>query len=80
MIKLKVIILPIKFEQRENNNKKKTKQTLWEGHCITCPHTQHPRHPLPESRKSYECAWESLPHALSLGSPLSISEQLLIVS
>lgn len=52
MIKLKVIISLIKFEQRENQEKKKppqtNKQILWEGHAapvltISTPATPHPK-------------------------------------
>lgn len=49
MIKLKVILLPIKFEQRENPRPPKKKKILWEGHHGTCALTQQPRHPKAES-------------------------------
>lgn len=83
MIKLKVIILPIKFEQRKN--KKKTPNTFFEI-VTTIPVLSNNNpptttcHPHPKAESLMKALEKSPPQALSLGSPLSISEQLLIVS
>lgn len=70
MIKLKVILLPIKFEQRENPRQKKKKKFFERVTMVPVP-----SHGGPTTRKQ-----KVLGERLSLGSLLSTSEQLLIVS